>query len=264
MPSLSVMTHFDQVRAIAYYTCLEARRNHLLWVVVLTIFAAVGLAGFLGQVAITETRQIQAAFLGALLRWAAVFIVSLTVITGMVREFNDKSFELVLSLPLPRAGYFFGKLSGYAVVAVLVAACMTFPLLLVVPPAQATLWGVSLGCELLLVCALSLLCMLTLKQTLPAFAVVTAFYLLARSISAIQLMGQGPLVDAASWSQKILTWLVDTIALVLPNLDRFTATDWLVYHSGGPLALAPIFGQSLVYLTLLAGAGLFDLYRKNL
>ena len=172
------MKHFDQVQAIAHYTLLEARRNHLLWVVVLTIFAAVALAGFLAQVAITETQQIQAAFLGALLRWAAVFIVSLTVITGMVREFNDKGFELVLSLPLPRAGYFFGKLLGYAAIALLVATCMTLPLLLVVPPDQAALWGASLGCELMLVCVLILLCMLTLNQTLPAFTVVAAFYLL--------------------------------------------------------------------------------------
>ena len=264
MHHFSAITHFDQVRAIAHYTLLEARRNHLLWVVVLTIFAAVGLAGFLGQVAITETQHIQAAFLGAFLRWAAVFIVGLMVITGMVREFNDKGFELVLSLPLPRAGYFLGKLAGYAAVALLVAVCMTLPLLLVVPPDQAALWGVSLGCELLLVCALSLLCMLTLNQTLPAFAVVAAFYLLARSISAIQLMGQGPLVDTASWSQQAVTLLVNAIALVLPNLDRFTATDWLVYHSGMPMSLVPIFGQSLIYLVLLAGAGLFDLYRKNL
>lgn len=258
------MRHFDQIRAIAFYTVLEVRRNHLLWVVVLTIFAAVGLAGLLAQVAITETQQIQSAFLGAFLRWAAVFIVSLTVITGMVREFNDKGFELVLSLPLPRAGYLFGKLLGYAAVALLVAVSMTLPLLIVVPPDQAALWGVSLGCELLLVCALSLLCMLTLNQTLPAFVVVAAFYLLARSISAIQLMGQGPLIDATSWTQQVVQWLVDAIALVLPNLDQFTATDWLVYHSGMPTALLPIFGQSLVYLVLLAGAGMFDLYRKNL
>lgn len=264
MQTVSARLHVDQVRAIAYYTFLEARRNHLLWIVVLTIFSAVTLAGFLAHVAITETQQIQSAFLGAFLRWAAVFIVSLTVITGMVREFNDKGFELVLSLPLPRAGYFFGKLAGFAAVAMFVAVCMSLPLLLVVPPDQAVLWGLSLGCELLLVCALSLLCMLTLKQTLPAFAVVAAFYLLARSISAIKLMGQGPLVDVSSWSQHAVTFLVDAIATVLPNLDRFTATEWLVYHSGQPLALAPIMGQSLIYLVLLAGAGLFDLYRKNL
>ncbi len=264
MSRLSAPMYFDQVRAIARYTLLEARRNHLLWLVVLTILAAVGLAGFLGQVAITEVQQIQAAFLGALLRWAAVFIVSLAVITGMVREFNDKGFELVLSLPLPRAGYFFGKLAGYAAVAMLVAVCMSVPLLLVVPPDQAALWGVSLACELLLVCALSLLCMLTLNQTLPAFAVVAAFYLLARSISSIQLMGQGPLVDTASWSQQAVQFIVDAVALILPNLERFTATDWLVYHSGLPMSLLPIAGQSLIYLVLLTGAGLFDLYRKNL
>ena len=182
----------------------------------------------------------------------------------MVREFNDKGFELVLSLPLPRAGYFLGKLSGYMAIALLIAACMTLPLLLVAPLEHALLWGASLGCELLLVCALSLLCMLTLNQTLPAFVVVAAFYLLARSIAAIQLMGQGPLINVESWSQSVVMFIIKAVALLLPDLDRFTATDWLVYHSGTPDLLMPILGQSLIYLVLLAGAGLFDLYRKNL
>ena len=77
-------------------------------------------------------------------------------------------------------------------------------------------------------------------------------------------MGQGPLIDVTSVSQQALQWFIDAIALVLPNLDQFTATDWLVYHSATPIALVPILGQSVIYLLLLSAAGLFDLYRKNL
>lgn len=258
------MRHLSAISAIAHATLLEARRSHLFWIVGLTVLIGVGLSGFMAQVAITEAQQIQAAFLGAFLRWAAVFIVSLTVITSMVREFNDKGFELVLSLPLPRSGYFFGKLLGYAALAVMVAMLVTLPVLFAAPVDQALLWGISLVCELLLICALSLLCMLTLKQTLPAFAVVTAFYLLSRSVSAISLIGNHPIVATDSFSQQIFSTVVDSIAFLLPSLDRFTATDWLVYHNAEAASLLPIAGQSIVYLLLLTGAGLFDLYRKNL
>ena len=51
---------------------------------------------------------------------------------------------------------------------------------------------------------------------------------------------------------------------LLPDLDRFTSTAWLVDHTGtlGDLYLNAV--QTLVYSSLLLGAGLFDLYRRNL
>lgn len=51
---------------------------------------------------------------------------------------------------------------------------------------------------------------------------------------------------------------------MLPRLDDFTRTDWLVYHSGGWAALGPLAAQTLIYLALLTAAALFDLYSRNL
>ena len=47
-------------------------------------------------------------------------------------------------------------------------------------------------------------------------------------------------------------------------LDRFTRSDWLVHGAVAWSDLAPVLGQSVVYVTLLATAGLFDLYRRSL
>ena len=94
---------FSKIGVIATYTALEALRNRLFLVVFVLIVASVGLAEFVSQVAITESQQIQSALLGSVLRMTAVLFVSLFVISSMAREFNDKGFELVLSLPLPRS-----------------------------------------------------------------------------------------------------------------------------------------------------------------
>ena len=53
------------------------------------------------------------------------------------------------------------------------------------------------------------------------------------------------------------------LAFVLPGLERFTASEWLVYHTGGWHDLTFIAGQTVVYLLLLSGAALFDLYRRS-
>src|SRR5437016_14601909 len=91
------------VASLARAALLEAVRNRLLWLAVVVAVIAFGLAQFLNQVAITESREIQTALLAAALRVAAVFMVAVFVITSMVRESSDKVTELLLSLPAPRS-----------------------------------------------------------------------------------------------------------------------------------------------------------------
>jgi ABC-type transport system involved in multi-copper enzyme maturation permease subunit len=244
---------------IARYTLLEALRNRLLWLLLLAACGAIAASGLLHEVALTESRQLQAALLAAVLRLAAVFLVATFVVTSMVREANDKGQELLLALPLPRAVYLLGKLAGFAALAVLPAVLFGALGLFFAPPAQAALWSLSLLAELWIVAAFSLLCMLTLNQVLPALAAAFAFYLLARTAATLQLLAHGP-----GQPDPLLARAMDLLALLLPNLDAFARSDWLLYHGGTAAELAAIAIQSAIYVTLLTAAALFDLYRKNL
>lgn len=252
-----------QIRTIAYYTLLEALRNRLMWLVLLVALIGIGISGFLNEVALTESRQTQAAFLAAFLRFSAVFLMATFVVTSMVREFNDKALELVLALPLPRTGYLLGKLAGFAALTTVPALLFGLLTLFFAPIQQALLWTASLFLELWLVAAFSLLCVLTFQQIMVALSAVMGFYLLARSIAALQLIGETA-GSQATLSQQVINVVIDAIAAVLPHLDRFTQTEWLVYHNGSWSMLSGLLMQSAVYLTLLTGAALFDLYRKNI
>jgi len=240
---LTDMTAQPALFTIAAYTLLEAIRNRLLWLVFVFMVGAFTLAEFLGEVAITESVQFQSGFLGAILRVVAVFIVSLFIITSMVREFSDKGLELVLSLPIPRASYFAGKFLGFAWLAVLVALA---------------------SCVCLLVYALSILCLFSFAHVTSALSVVIAFYVVARSIAAIQLMTNGPLVGSSGFSQQLIEKFIDALAFVLPELHRFTPSSWLIHYDGDWANLLPLAGQTVIYVGFLCAAALFDLYRKNL
>lgn len=257
------MMHLSMASTIARYTLLEALRNRLLWLLIAAALGAVGLAGFLQELALTESHQLQAALLGAVLRLASVFLVATFVITSMVREANDKGLELLLALPMPRAVYLAGKLAGFGALAVLPALLFGALALALAPPDQAALWAFSLLCECWIVAAFSLLCVLTLQQVLPALAAATAFYLVARAIGALQLMKQSG-AAADNLGQQVLGGGLDLLALLLPHLDQFTRSDWLVYHGGSGADLLAIAVQTALYVALMAGAGLFDLYRKQI
>ncbi len=251
------------IAVIARFTLIEALRNRLLRLLAIVVLAVISLAEFLGALAITEAVQVQSAALGALLRVSAVAVVSLFVVSSGARELNDKGIELILSVAIPRAAYFFGKFLGFSLFALLVAGLFSLALVFYVPLPQVLLWSISLVCELLIVSAFSLLCLVTFRHAIAALSAVVAFYVLSRTAAAIQLIGGGPLIDSETLSQQMMNGLVDAIAFVLPSLERFAASDWLVYHTGGWQDLIGVMGQTAVYLVLLSGAALFDLYRRN-
>ena len=248
---------------IARYTLLEARRNRLLWLALILVGAGLAFTQFLQQVAITESNAIQAALLAAVVRFGAVFMLASFVITSMVREFNDKVVELILSRPLERSSYFFGKFAGYAALALALALVSSLPLALFAPLPRVALWGLSLACELLIVTAFALFCVLSLTQVISALAAVAGFYLLARSISALQIMAGNPLSDSLGMGQKLVNFIIDVLAFLLPGLERMTQTGWLIYGAPSAAQITQVLAQTAVYVLLLCGAALFDLQRKN-
>jgi len=253
----------QHILPIARYTLLEALRNRLLWLALTLVAAGLALTAFLQQVAITESNQIQVALLAAVLRVGAVFMIASFVVTGMVREFNDKVTELILSRPLRRGSYFFGKLAGYAAVALMLALISSMPLILFAPASRVALWGLSLACELLIVASVSLFCVLSLAQVISALAAVAGFYLLARTIGALQIIAANPLSDGTALSQQFINFAVDAIAFLLPGLDRMTQTGWLIHGAPAAAEVTGVLAQTAVYLLLMCGASLFDLQRKN-
>lgn len=254
-----------QIFTLAIYVILEALRTRFFVVIAILLLVGFGLALFIGQVAIIESQAMQSSLLAAFLRLSAVYVVSLFVIASMVREFSDRSIYLWLSFPLHRSVYLFGKLGGFTLVALITAFLFGTVLLGYVPYIQVGLWVFSLFCELLIITALSLLCVLTFHQTVQAFSVVLGFYILARSINAMQLMVQGPLLTHSfSWVDYLVSELVRWLAMLLPNLEQFTQSAWLVYHTGNLDNFLYVFLQTIIYLTLLLSTSLFDFYRKNL
>jgi len=251
------------ILTIARYTTLEALRTRYAWLVLALVGAGMAIASFSGDLAITETLQTQAAITSSLLRFAAVLLVILFVITSMHRDFSDKSVELMLSLPLPRSGYYLGKLCGYGLVAALTAVPLCILLVFLAPAPAALTWGLSLLLELVLMGAISLLFALAFSQMTAAISMTLLFYLLSRSIAAIQLMAHGPLTDQAQPSQQVMTGLVDALSYLLPDLGSFSRSSWLLYAGDAAGLLTPLVIQTLVYVLLISAVTLFDLHRRN-
>jgi ABC-type Na+ efflux pump permease subunit len=248
---------------LARSVLLEARRGGLPWLAAGAVAAALGLAAFASQVALTESLALQAAVVAAVLRGCAVFLVAALVTAATLREIDDKGLELMLSLPLSRSTHYLGRLAGFVACGALIAALFAAPLLLWAPAGAVALWGVSLAFETALVAAAALFFAMTLAQFVPAIAACAGLYLLGRSIGAIQAIAGGPLADS-SLASRLAQYAVDAVALVLPRLDAMTRSAWLLYEAPTATAYAAALGSAALYTALLVAAGLFDFHRRNL
>lgn len=247
---------------IARFTLLESLRSRTLMLALWMAAGGLAVAAFIGQVALTESNQLQAAIIAALLRVCAVFLLATFIVSSIVREYADKVIELVLSQALPRSSYVLGKLIGFVLTALLLAAIFALPLLLFAPGARVALWGASLAVELTLVAALALFCVLTLANVVTALVVVAGFYVLSRTFGAIRVIATGT-ADSTAPGDIVLRHSTEWLAWILPQLDRFTQSAWLTDPvldvSGLGLALAHV-GTTLL---LLLAATMFDFYRQN-
>ena len=121
----------------------------------------------------------------------------------------------------------------------------------------------ALALELAVVAAFSLFCVIAFGQFIPAAALVLAFYLLARSLTAIQLISAHPLTGAGTLSHEVGRWLVDALALVMPALDRWPQPAWLVDAVAPWPSFGGLLAQAALYVALLAGAAMVDFQRRN-
>lgn len=254
-----------QIVTIARFTLLEATRIRLWWLFALILAIACGAAWFVQQVAITESARIQTTFLAATVRLAAVFVLSLHVLTSIVREFNDKGLELMLSFDLRRGDYVLGRLLGFFLVALLIALLATLPQFVLAPLPTALQWGFSLACELTIMAALSLFCIMAFTQLMPAASFVLGFYLLARTLTAIRLIGAAPSISDDALSHHTMSWLVEGLARVLPAFDRYTQSAWLIDNNAASWSVSALLAaQAALYIILLGAATMFDFHRRNL
>ena len=254
---------FSQVLTISKFTVIESLRNRFLLLSFLVIAISFSLVEFIGDLAITEHRVTQVAILAAFLRMSAVVIVTLFVVSSTVRELNDKTLEMILAMPIRRSSYYLGKLVGYFYIAALVAIIFAALLLLYADPQQVAIWTISLFFELILIVALSLVMLFTFNQIPSALTGVFIIYGASRIVTSIFLMSKFPIIAHTSSAQKFMDGIVEVMTWLLPDLHRYTQTEWLAYNTAEWSTLLPLLGQTIVYLVFLSFIALFDFYRKN-
>lgn len=252
-----------QYLTLVRWSARDAWRTRSVALLLLVIALVYGLASFLAGLAVTEVAAQHITFYAGLVRPLLVLLFALAVVVGLVRELDDRVLDTLLARPLSRRTWYLARLSGQLLAALALAAVAALPLVPLVGAGVLSTWTLSFACELAIVAALALACATSLGRVAPAMAAVTGFYALARSVQALVLMSSGPAVDPASLVDQIVARGVQALALLLPDLSRYTQSVWLLDGaSGGDVVY--VFVQAALYVSLLGLLGLVDFERRNL
>jgi ABC-type transport system involved in multi-copper enzyme maturation permease subunit len=253
----------SRIATIARYTMLEAVRTRFALIALAVIVLALAGSFFIREIAVTESMRFQTAFYAASVRFAAVFVAALYAIASVSSEFEDKRLEVTLAFDLPRSHYVLGKLAGFLAIGSGFAVATALPLIALAGLEAAAQWSLSLACELAVVLALSLFCVVTFNTLMPAASFVIAFYILARALSAVRLISANPAAGAQALSHHVLNALLEALAWIVPALDRWTQTSWLVDRPALWSSVASVAGESVVFVSVVAAAAVFDMHRRN-
>lgn len=249
---------------IARYTLLESIRDRFLSLLIIGLIALSLLSVFIAEIAVTESQASQVALLASMLRLFGVIIIVLFISSSMLRELQDKSFELILAKSVSRTQYYLGKLFASVVLSFLVGFVLSLPFFLLAETTSALLWSVSLCFELFIVSCVALLCVFTSQSITFVFLATMSFYTLARTITTIQLIAASPILESNSLWHNFVSGSVNIIAYLIPKFNEYTQTAWLVYGDISKENFVFIIIQTLIFSSVLIAATLFDLNRKEL
>lgn len=200
----------------------------------------------------------RAAIGAPVLRLAAVFVVAGFVTTSIAREKEDGVRDVLLALPITRARFAWARLAGFCAVAWIAAALCGIVALALAPAGGVAAWSFTLACELSIVAAFSLFAATGLRNTVAALGATLGFYLLARIAAGLALLGH----DRARSQAE--AFAADALSAVLPHLDAFARTEWLVYGGATAADAGYALLQACIYVPLLAAACALDLERGEI
>ena len=246
---------FKQVR----YILLTAQRDFLFFALAICILAAVALSMFLGTNSVSEQSETAMVFAASVVR--GVLVLGLTIFTAfsISRFFDNREIDLMLVRPVSRANFVFSFWIGFSMIALLFVIFSSILLFLFSAPnfEGFMFWSLSLLLESMIVLALTMASALILRSAVSAVLLSLAFYILARLSGFIMLIVTKPGPDSIENS------IFMGVSAVIPRLDFFAKTEWLVYGMDGNTEIVQYMLQAVVFIALLLAIAIYDFQRKE-
>jgi ABC-type transport system involved in multi-copper enzyme maturation permease subunit len=247
------------------YILLTALRDKLFIGLLLGVLAATGISAMLGGTAMVENEAMTLTFSGGSARVILMIGLIVFVCFHVRQSFEQKEIDVLLSRPISRAQVMVSFWLGFSFVAfLLVLATVTLiSFLPMLKTAGFFLWAGSLLAESMLVVAISLFAAFTLRSAVSAVLASLGIYAVGRMMGFFVATSESKLLFSDAWINNTLEALLKGMSLIIPRLDLFTQSEWLVYGLLRPQDFNLAMLQALIFIPLLLLAAIIDFMRKQ-
>lgn len=258
--------------SIIRYTLITALRDLLFIGLLATVLLAIYISNFLGGTALAEQEQMTLSYLAGSVRLIVTVGLILFVCFHVRRSFDNKEIEVIISKPISRGSFILAYWLAFALLSVIVnVSVITFITMLTKPNSTGLLyWGCSLLCEGIMVVAFAMLSSLIMRSAVASALSSLCFYIISRMMGFfVAMINQTPgalrfeMPNSDGAVDYFSNWILYLVSTVLPRLDLFAKSSWLIYgvKETHDLFFFPL--QSLVYIPFLLAMALYDFRKKQ-
>ncbi len=245
------------------YILITALRDWLFIGLLVGVMVAAAISATLGSTAFIEEKEMTLTFSSASARLILMTGLIVFVCFHIRNAFDTKEIDVILSRPISRTNLVFSYWLGFSFVGVL----LSLPVIAVISFIGAGSfsgfigWSASLFLESALVVALALFSAFTMRSAVTSVLGCMGFYVLSRMMAFFVFTSNSGMFNEPKFI--ILRWMLKAISTLLPRLDLFSKSEWLVYGFTNAQEWYLYIAQSLVFIPLLLAATMIDFRKKQ-
>lgn len=245
------------------YVLLTASRDWLFAGLLVAVIIAGGVSATLGSTAFLEEQQMKITYAAASSRLILMVGLIVFVCFHIRQAFDSKEIDVMLSRPISRGNIIVAYWLSFSLVALL----LTIPVVMMVGffgvlnVEGFTGWAIGLLLEAALVVALSLFSAFTLKSAVTSVLASMGFYVLSRMMAFFVATTEAPSLQEMPYI--LLKYLLVAISTIVPRLDFFAKTEWLVYGFKTTQDSYLFVIQAIIFVPVFLVATIIDFRRKQ-
>lgn len=246
------------------YVLITALRDWLFVGLIAGVLCAAGISATLGNTAFLETQEMTVTFAAGAARIILMVGMIVFVCFHIRSAFDTKEIDVIMSRPISRAHLVIAYWLGFAFVALL----LTLPVIALIAYIGVGNWGgfcswaISILLEILLVVALALFSAFTLRSAVTAVIGCMGLYVVSRMMAFFVLTAQSGMA-VTNFKYMMMKYVLTAISIVMPRLDFFGKTQWLLYGIDTAKDWQLYVIQAGIFIPLLLLATIADFRRKQ-
>ncbi|CAK8162540.1 putative ABC transporter permease [Candidatus Xenohaliotis californiensis] len=251
--------------SVVRYAFITSIRDSLYLGVFAILLIAIGVSYFLGSTALVEKHEMTLSYIAASTRIIAQAGLVLFVAFHVKRMFDNKEIDFIISRPISRFNFILAYwLSLIFIASIIIAPIGLFISMITTVNTKGLIyWTVSVFFESIIMMAFTFLAAMLLKSSTVAVLVACCFYISSRMMGFFIALDEGNLLLGGGLFYRSLYNILQFIAVVMPRLDLFGKSEWLLYGVKNMKDILFYQIQSFVYIPLLLAISFFDITRKD-